>query len=139
MFIWFAIEPDEATIKQESAAVTIAIADAIKYAEVTVICRNKATIELLRLCKFAKRQFLAVKLGLPICLYWVVESNITQFISWNNADSFVSNNENILNKFIKDGYFGDVWSLQELKNNLLVRVGICFNLNILFIWIYVEF
>lgn len=67
----------------------------------------------------------------------MVEFDITQVIFWNNVGSFVSNNENILNEFIKDGYFGNIWSLQEFKNNLLVCVGICFNWNI--IWIYVEF
>lgn len=48
-----AIKPNEVTIKQESAAVTIA--NAIEYAEAVVIHINKAIIELLHLHKVAIR------------------------------------------------------------------------------------
>ncbi|CAL8997282.1 unnamed protein product [Prunus brigantina] len=116
-FIRSAIEPEEATIKQESASV--AVFDAIEYVDAAVIRRNEAIVELLRLRKAARRRFLAVKLGLPICLYRVVESDIIRCISWNNADSFVISNESILFEFIKDGYFGNVRSVKELKNSLL--------------------
>ncbi|KAL6296938.1 hypothetical protein ACE6H2_005080 [Prunus campanulata] len=117
-FVRSAIEPEEAIIKQESASV--ALFDAIEYADAAVIRRNKAIVELLRLRKAARRRFLAVKLGLPICLYRLVESDIIQCISWNNAESFVINDKNILNEFIEDCYFGSIRSLRELENSLLV-------------------
>ncbi|CAL8104264.1 unnamed protein product [Prunus armeniaca] len=120
-FIRSTIEANEATIKQKY--VSTAVLDAIEYAEAAVIRRNKAIVELLRLRKAARRRFLAVRLGLPICLYRVVESDIIRCIFWNNVDSFVINNENILIEFIKDGYFGNVKSLKAFENSLLVHVG----------------